>query len=106
MLAALILGFAMANFSFVESSGQMDNAIMIVKENNIVVDTDIVVIVNLDPAGQTAQNCKSVCRSCAHAKSFHSKQLWISLLELYPYLLHSLHLTTHGQYHWRLLKTV
>ena len=70
VLAALILGFAMANYSFVESSGELDNAIMIVKENSVVVDTHIVVIINLDPAGQTALNCKSVCRCFAHAKSF------------------------------------
>ena len=49
----------MANYSFVESSGQVDSDIMIVKENNVAVDTDIVVIVNLDPAGQAALNCKS-----------------------------------------------
>ena len=70
MLAVLILGFAMANYSFVESSGQLDNAIMIQKENSVVVDTDIVVIVTLDPAGHTALNCKSVRRCFAHAKSF------------------------------------
>ena len=58
IFTVLFLGFAMANYSFMERSGQLDNAIMIVKENNVVVDTDIVVNVSLILVGQTAQNCK------------------------------------------------
>ena len=97
----------MASYTFVESSGRLDNAIMIVKENNVVVDTDIVLMVNLYPAGQTAQNCKHVYilpRCVAHAESLLQQQR-TSPLEL-QYLLHSLHLTTHSQYHWRLLMIV
>ena len=52
------MGFAMASYNFSESSGQLNNAIMIVKENNIVVDDNFVVTVNLDSTGQTAQTCK------------------------------------------------
>ena len=48
----------MASYNFSESSGQLNNAIMIVKENNIVVDDNFVVTVNLDSTGQTAQTCK------------------------------------------------
>ena len=58
MLAVLFLGFAMANYSFMEGNGRLDNAIMILKENSVVVDIDIVVIVTLDLVGQTALNCK------------------------------------------------
>ena len=57
-LAVLSVGFAMASYNFPESSGQLSNAIMIVKENNITVDNDFVVRVNLGPTGQTAQNCR------------------------------------------------
>ena len=57
-LSVLSVGFEMASYNFPESSGQLNNAIMIVKENNIIVDNDFVVIVDLDPTGQTAQNCR------------------------------------------------
>ena len=57
LFSVIILGFEMANYSFVESSGQLDNAIMIMK-NSVVVDTDIVVNITLDLVGQTALNCK------------------------------------------------
>ena len=51
----------MDSYSFLESRGQLNNDIMIMKENSVVVDTDIVVIVDLNPAGQTAQNRKCDC---------------------------------------------
>ena len=57
-LAVLILGFEMASYTFQESSGQLSNAITIVKENNVVVDVNVAVTVNLNPARQTAETCR------------------------------------------------
>ena len=65
LLTVLSVGFAMASYTFPETSGQLNNAIMIVKENNIVVDDDFVVTVNLHPTGQTAQTCECVLSLCS-----------------------------------------
>ena len=48
----------MASYTFPESSGQLNNAIMIVKENNVTVDDDVVVRIVLNPTGQTANHCR------------------------------------------------
>ena len=79
----------MASYTFQESSGKLSNAIMIVKENNVVVDANVVVTVNLDPVGQTAETCmcdqivpKEVVNYAYPVCIF--MQLWISQLELYP----------------------
>lgn len=48
----------MSSYRFSETSGQLNSAIMIVKENDIIVDEDFVVRVNLLPTGQTAQICR------------------------------------------------